>query len=107
MRVLQVYRVRSLGWMEVCEADMASGSIVISDCIRLLQHSNTHSHTNTLRRRERESAGEMEEVKMMNRELEVTFNRRATSEAPSLILFLGKSHAVSAAGRHSDPDRSC
>ncbi|XP_053371078.1 amyloid beta precursor protein binding family B member 2 isoform X2 [Clarias gariepinus] len=60
-----VYRVRSLGWMEVCEADMASGSIVISDCIRLLQHSNTHSHTNTLRRRERESAGEMEEGKAM------------------------------------------
>lgn len=67
--VLQVFRVRSLGWMEVCEADMASGSIVISDCIRLLCHSNTQ----TLRRRERESAGEMEEVKMMNRVLDLDF----------------------------------
>ncbi|TSK87435.1 Amyloid-beta A4 precursor protein-binding family B member 2 [Bagarius yarrelli] len=56
-----VFRVRSLGWMEVCEADMASGSVVISDCIRLLQQSNTRS----LRRRGRESAGEMEEGKEM------------------------------------------
>ncbi|KAI5628889.1 amyloid beta A4 precursor protein-binding family B member 2 isoform X6 [Silurus asotus] len=56
-----VYRVRSLGWMEVCESDMVSGSIVISDCIRLLQHSNTHAPY----RRERESAGEMEEGKAM------------------------------------------
>ncbi|KAI5097664.1 amyloid beta A4 precursor protein-binding family B member 2 isoform X6, partial [Silurus meridionalis] len=59
--VLQVYRVRSLGWMEVCESDMVSGSIVISDCIRLLQHSKTHAPY----RRERESAGEMEEGKAM------------------------------------------
>ncbi|XP_046722044.1 amyloid beta precursor protein binding family B member 2 isoform X1 [Silurus meridionalis] len=56
-----VYRVRSLGWMEVCESDMVSGSIVISDCIRLLQHSKTHAPY----RRERESAGEMEEGKAM------------------------------------------
>ncbi|XP_060749164.1 amyloid beta precursor protein binding family B member 2 isoform X4 [Tachysurus vachellii] len=60
-----VFRVRSLGWMEVCEADMVSGSVVIGDCIRLLQQSNTHSYTRTLRRRERESAGEMEEGKAM------------------------------------------
>ncbi|XP_060757199.1 amyloid beta precursor protein binding family B member 2 isoform X2 [Neoarius graeffei] len=60
-----VFRVRSLGWMEVCEADMASGSIVISDCIRLLQHSNTHPSTRTLCRREKECAGEMEEGKAM------------------------------------------
>ncbi|KAK3519817.1 hypothetical protein QTP70_006479 [Hemibagrus guttatus] len=60
-----VFRVRSLGWMEVCEADMVSSSVVISDCIRLLQQSSTHSNTHTLRRRERESAGEMEEGKAM------------------------------------------
>lgn len=69
--ILQVFRVCSLGWMEVCEADMVSGSVVISDCIRLLQQSNTHSYTRTLRRRERESGGEMEEVKMMDSELDL------------------------------------
>ncbi|XP_062875164.1 amyloid beta precursor protein binding family B member 2 isoform X2 [Trichomycterus rosablanca] len=58
-----VYRVRSLGWMEVCEADMVSGSIVISDCIRLLQQRNLHTHS--LCRGGTASAGETEEAKAM------------------------------------------
>lgn len=86
--VLQVFRVRSLGWMEVCEADMASGSIVISDCIRLLQHTNTHPSTRTLCRREKERTGEMEEVKMMNRSLDETFNHGATSQAVASFVYL-------------------
>ncbi|XP_017565223.1 amyloid-beta A4 precursor protein-binding family B member 2 isoform X1 [Pygocentrus nattereri] len=63
----QVFRVRSLGWMEVYEADMVAGrsSAVVSDCIRLLQHPDTPPHAHTLRRRERANAGEREEGKAM------------------------------------------
>ncbi|KAG9263775.1 amyloid beta A4 precursor protein-binding family B member 2-like [Astyanax mexicanus] len=63
----QVYRVRSLGWMEVYEADMVAGrsSAVVSDCIRHLQNPDTPPYTPSLRRRERASAGEREEGKAM------------------------------------------
>ncbi|KAI4890196.1 hypothetical protein NFI96_028120 [Prochilodus magdalenae] len=45
----RVYRVRSLGWMEVYEADMVAGrsSAVVSDCIRLLQHPDTPPEAHT------------------------------------------------------------
>ncbi|XP_072549368.1 amyloid beta precursor protein binding family B member 2 isoform X2 [Salminus brasiliensis] len=63
----QVFRVRSLGWMEVYEADMVAGrsSAVVSDCIRLLQHPDTPPYTHALRRRERASAGEREGKAML------------------------------------------
>ncbi|XP_076844356.1 amyloid beta precursor protein binding family B member 2 isoform X2 [Brachyhypopomus gauderio] len=52
----QVFRVHSLGWTEVFEADLVSSrsSTVLSECIRLLRRPDTPSSTTTLRRRERE-----------------------------------------------------
>ncbi|XP_066498377.1 amyloid beta precursor protein binding family B member 2 isoform X2 [Hoplias malabaricus] len=63
----QVFRVHSLGWMEVYEADLVAGrsSAVVSDCIRLLQRPNTPPQAHTLRRRERANTAEREEGKAM------------------------------------------
>ncbi|XP_030621247.1 amyloid-beta A4 precursor protein-binding family B member 2 [Chanos chanos] len=59
----QVFSVRCLGWLEVCEGDVVlkRNSAVISECIQQLQPSFTGMHS----RRERASAGEREEGKAM------------------------------------------